>query len=153
MTTKLTIIELITTAAKNTTTILKGDKVDYQLFMAVLEAQKSVENYESATKSINDRSDGWKYEWDSMHDIVMAQEQLKFWQEVVAASSKSRDEADLEITIEGLTTRLQTVLDSVLNNYDSGSSTSGFSNAASAVKREMHTRLLGHFGSLVGLHS
>lgn len=153
MTTELTIIELIEIAASNVKSELDLDSKNYVLLNAVMEMERSTKNYASALNDIERRADGWKYGWDSMHEIVSAQERMKFWQEVVASSSKSRNEEDLTVTVEGLTSRMKAVLTATITNYNDGNSTSGFSNATAAVVREMNSRLLGNFGSLVGLDS
>jgi hypothetical protein len=150
-TTETTIIDRIIEAAAKVRDDFTGaltDDRDYTLFHASTQMVQAVNDYHKATEVINHRSIGWKYDWSSIADMMQAEAKLRFWHEVVAISSPSQE--DVIITTGGLTTVLQRRVSQMLRN-SGGQSTSQISNAQDHQERELTSRLVSHFGSLVGI--
>lgn len=148
-TTDLTMSERITEAASK---VLRrfdsGNEEASTLLHASMQMTQAVNNYEAALKTINERSEGWKFDWSSVGEVMAAEAALKFWHEVVATSSPSKDE--LVITLDGLSKVLKIKVRALLNNYG-GQSTSLISNEETRLEKELTSRLVNHFSGLIGL--
>lgn len=111
-------------------------------------ASNAVSAYTEALDSIEQRSEGWKFDWSSVGAAMSAEAAIKFWFDVVATSSPSEDE--LTITTEGLTEVLLPRARNLLRN-SGGQSTSAISNVQDRVEADLTARLINSFGEYIGI--
>lgn len=87
---------------------------------------------------------GHKYDSFSLNRLVRAEAEIQLWHRVVANSSPSREDADIQVTKEGLEQTVTEVGPDVLNIR--GRSTDAFANAIQEVEREVKAEFIRSFG-------
>lgn len=117
---------------------------DSVLSYAHFKMANAIKAYVEAENKLELSMVGYKYGSSSLNRLVRAEAEVQLWYRVVANSSPSREDADIQVTKEGLEQTVTEVGTDVLNIR--GRSTDAFANAIQEVEREVKAEFIRSFG-------
>lgn len=116
---------------------------DSVLSYAHFKSQQAIKDFVEADQKTSNLPAGHRYDSFGLNRLVKAEAQIRLWHEVVATSSPSREDVDIQITHEGLIETAKRNGTDVLNV--SGRSTDAFSNAIADVERDVKAEFIRSF--------